>query len=63
MTQEEIIKAVEEQSGVSPVTLETTLDSIGIKSLDFVELMMKCNVPRLKEIGIETVGDIVRASA
>jgi acyl carrier protein len=60
MTKEEIIAAVEEQAGV-PVTLDTKLDTLKIDSLEFVELMALCGVPQEKEVGIETVGDIVKA--
>lgn len=61
MNTDEIIKIVEEESGISGVTLETTMDSLNLESLDFMALMLKCNVPRNAEIGINTVGDIVKA--
>jgi acyl carrier protein len=60
VTQQEIIQAVESQAAVS-VTLETKLDSLNLDSLEFVELMTLCGVPQEKEVGIETVGDIVKA--
>jgi acyl carrier protein len=63
MTQEQIIETVQSELGIDGITLDTTLDSLGVDSLGFMELMLKCEVPREKEVGIETVGDIVKAVA
>lgn len=59
MTSAEIIKLVEEETGIKGVTEATTLDTLD--SLAFIDLMVKCGVPRDKETGMETVGDIIKA--
>jgi|HubBroStandDraft_6_1064221.scaffolds.fasta_scaffold2102085_2 acyl carrier protein len=61
MTKDEIIKAVETETEIKGVTLATTMESLNLDSLSFMALMLKCNVPREKEVGINTVGDIVKA--
>jgi acyl carrier protein len=64
MTQEEIIKIIREEMDLGPevsVTPDTTLESLGVDSAEFVDIVVKCGVPEEKEVGIETVGDIVKA--
>lgn len=61
MTSEQIFAIVREETGEKELALATTLESLGLDSLGFIDLMAKCGVPQEKEIGIETVGDIVKA--
>jgi len=61
MTADEIIAIVEDETGLRGITLDSTMDSLGVQSLEFLELLLRCNVPNEKATNINTVGDIVRA--
>jgi acyl carrier protein len=56
----DIITFVECESG-KLVTRETRLDSLGLDSLEFLNLMLLCGVPDEKVAALETVGDICDA--
>jgi acyl carrier protein len=60
-TSDGFLKLISEETGAANVTVETKLEDLGIDSLDFIDLMLKLNVPDAKIAGLETVGDILKA--
>lgn len=60
MTIEEVIKAVEDETG-KPVLPITELKDVVGDSLDFLALMLRLNVPEEKVAGIDTVQDLYQA--
>ena len=59
MTIEDAIKAVEDHTGRTGVTAETRLDSLGMDSLDFLELMVRLDIADQYVPLINTVQDLV----
>ena len=60
LNEEFVLREIEKQLGVV-ATHSTTLEELGIDSLDFISLMQVMNIPKEKYPSINTVGDIVRA--
>jgi acyl carrier protein len=56
----DVCRVVEDETGQS-VEWDTRIDSLGLDSLDFLNLMVVCGVPDDKVAGLETVGDIADA--
>lgn len=64
-----LIQLIEQETAKSGITLSTTLDDLGIDSLEFIQLLQTIEtegigrVPDSKIAHIETVGDLVKALA
>jgi len=59
MTEEKLLAIIEEETGLSGLTLDSNLEALD--SLDFMDLMLKCDVPVRKIPDVHTVGDILKA--
>ncbi len=62
MTIEQVCGFVEEQTGI-PVTAETQLNDLAMDSLEFLELMVKLNIPDAAVPSLNTVQDLQAATA
>lgn len=55
----DVIREVEDHTGKTGLTAQTRLDSLGMDSLDFLELMVKLNIPDDRVASMNVVGDLV----
>lgn len=54
-----VIEAIARETG-QVVTRETALDSLGLDSLEYVQLLLDLNVPVEKAADLNTVADLIR---
>jgi acyl carrier protein len=66
---EKVLSVVSRETGVGELTAETSIDSLGIDSLEFVSLLLEIekelgkNSDDEKVSGVETIGDLIKAFA
>jgi len=68
-TLEKVLSIVSRETGAGKLTAETSIDSLGLDSLEFVSLLQEIekelgkNPDDEKVLGVETIGDLIKAFA
>lgn len=68
-TLERVLSVISRETGAGQLTVETSIDSLGLDSLEFVSLLLEIekelgkNPDEDKVSGVETIGDLIKAFA